>query len=883
MRETKIPDNPLCDAWPDEIEYSTGDRFPANGATRSERATSDFLHHVTTHKVGDKVGSWWSNVAFKNGRRLGENAVSADVIVLDIDSGTSLPRVLFAIDLAGYAAAVVTSHSHMTTETTISEGIWRKWREANPGANEEEFVRSLDKRFVESVWRDARIKRGNDGEPLVNDKREVTIEHGPCSKLRIIIPLRERLYFADLGDVRERAKTWAGLHGIVAGELHIVSDDGARFLTQVFFDPRCPASRARLARVEFVDGKPFDWRAALPKAREIAGPDGRRTDDPQRRQAAPLAPIFTDPRYDKVKVVESALKAIGNKGIGRTLWIKIGAGLYVEFGGSAEGEELFEDWTALREDGKVSPEKDAAAWRNFRDDRRDGSTGKTIRDLAYKAGWSPEEKGFPDYQWGDGWTDKPDIVFEDERLKTALAVVPSCRTLDEGDEVAPNSVAALNFTGTGGDLYNGGTFANLYRDRLLFVHESGDVLRFDREGGWLAASPGTAERAAKAVVEILRNEATEAAHYQHLKKLCDARAQHAMIEMARSEKWMTRSLAAFDDDPMLLGLMNGVLDLRSGRLLPMSPDVLVSKRCNVAFDPNARCPRFEQFMREVQPEREIRAFLKRFVGYCLTGEVNEQVFAIFHGVGKNGKSVFIELFAWLLGDYARKIPTEMLMHHQRNPQGPSPDIVALKGLRLAFANETEEGRRLAEARVKDMTGGDTLTGRVPYGKDAISFRPSHKLVIVGNHRPEIADMSAGMWRRVALTPWAEIIPADRRDPHLLRKLKCEGSGVLNWALEGLKEWQEAGLRLPRAIEEANTAYREGEDIIGDWIDEECEVGRGLFDTKSALYDGYKRWAERNGHKPFAQGRLTRRLNDRGFQLGKDKRTVWGLTLQRRRF
>ena len=180
------------------------------------------------------------------------------------------------------------------------------------------------------------------------------------------------------------------------------------------------------------------------------------------------------------------------------------------------------------------------------------------------------------------------------------------------------------------------------------------------------------------------------------------------------------------------------------------------------------------------------AFLQRLIGYCLTGDVGRQVFAFFYGHGANGKSVFIELIAWLLGDYAHKVPTEMLMHHQRNRQGPSPDIVSLKGRRFIYANETEEGRRLAEARVKDFTGGDTLTGRAPYGKADITLRPTHKLFVVGNHKPEITDTSIGMWRRVRLIPFDQTIAEAKRDPKLLETLKSEGSGILNGLLLGLE-------------------------------------------------------------------------------------------------
>ena len=343
---------------------------------------------------------------------------------------------------------------------------------------------------------------------------------------------------------------------------------------------------------------------------------------------------------------------------------------------------------------------------------------------------------------------------------------------------------------------------------------------------------------------------------------------------------MTRSLNEFDANPMHLGVANGVLDLRTGNLLPVSPGLLVSKRCPVAHEPAAECPLFLQFLEVVQPEKEMRDFLQRLSGYFLTGSVQEQKFAFLYGGGANGKSVFVELLAWLLGDYARKIATELLMHHQRSPQGPSPDIVALKGSRFVYANETEEGRRLAESRVKDLTGGDTLTGRVPYGKADITFQPTHKLVVVGNHRPEITDNSLGMWRRVLLVPFDVTIPENRRDPRLLEKLKTEGAGILNWALDGLRQWQRHGLQVPKKIDAATTAYRDEMDIIGEWIGEHCDTGAGCTAPKAKVYRAYHTWALGNGHHPLAQARLSRRLNDRGYKPLPDKRTIGGLSLNK---
>ncbi|MEI7456687.1 MAG: phage/plasmid primase, P4 family [Nitrosomonadales bacterium] len=455
--------------------------------------------------------------------------------------------------------------------------------------------------------------------------------------------------------------------------------------------------------------------------------------------------------------------------------------------------------------------------------------------------------------------------------------------------VDPAPQTEERFTGSGGDVANGRIFASMFRNKLLFIHETDEVLAFDTLQGWASAQPGEADRAAKVVLDRLRDKAAEAYKtapddpktkrlMSHVERTSRAGNLRAMPEMAKSEEGMTRRLSEFDNNPMMLGVANGVLDLRTAALLPVSPTLLVSKRCGVAYDAGAECPLFMRFFEVVQPEADMRQFIQKLAGYILTGGVGEQKLFFFYGAGANGKSVLIELLAWLLGEYAGKIATEMLMHQQRNSAGPSPDIVSLKGRRLVYANETEEGRRLAEARVKDFTGGDGLVGRVPYGKADINFQPTHKLIMLGNHRPEITDMSNGMWRRIALVPFDVTIPEADRDPHLLEKLKAEGSGILNWMLAGLRQYQRHGLKPPAKITGATAAYKNEMDIVGEWIDEQCDTGAGAAECKSKVYRAYHHWAESNGHRPMAQGKLTRRLGDRGYKQQSDKRTIGGLSL-----
>ena len=448
---------------------------------------------------------------------------------------------------------------------------------------------------------------------------------------------------------------------------------------------------------------------------------------------------------------------------------------------------------------------------------------------------------------------------------------------------------AANATQDSKDILNGRLFAQANVNRLLFIYETNDLLVFSSQVGWTHAPIGEADKTAKDVVASVASKAAELfkrdTDSSDAKKLrthanysSTAPRIEAMIKLAKSEPGMSARLSDFDADPYLLGVQNGILDLRNGVLVPVTPDTLVSKRAGIIFNPEAVCPQFDQFLLTVQLDQGVRRLLCQLVGIWLTGSSNLQKLIFFYGLGANGKTTFIELVAWLLGEYSNRIATEMLMQHQRNPQGPSADIVDLKGRRLVYCNEVEEGRRLADAKVKEMTGGDSLSGRVPHAKKAVTFQPSHNLVMVGNHMPEVRDTSHGMWRRMLLIHFNQVIPANAQDPSLLDKLKSEGPGVLNWALSGLHDYQKNGLCIPTVVSAATDAYRSDQDIIGEWIADDCTVVAGALTSKSLIYDAYRKWAIAHGHKPLAQSRLTRKLSERGHPQDKGKRNITGLSL-----
>jgi putative DNA primase/helicase len=439
-----------------------------------------------------------------------------------------------------------------------------------------------------------------------------------------------------------------------------------------------------------------------------------------------------------------------------------------------------------------------------------------------------------------------------------------------------------------GDILNGKLFADKYRAKYIFIHETAQMLKFT-SAGWVHAPPGEAESAAKGIVKQLKTEATQAymrdpSSGETKRKMAHATRSsmeprlNAMISLARSELGMTVRLSSFDVDVDLLGVINGVLNLKTSQLLLPTPDLLVSMRASVAFEVSAKCPTWVSFLNTVQPDKSVQRLLQQLTGVFLTGSSSLQKLIFIYGLGANGKSTYIEVISWLLGDYSLRIATEMLMHYQRSPQAPSPDIVALKGRRLAYCNEVAEGKCLDEARVKELTGGDTLTGRTPYAKQNVTFQPTHNIVMVGNHKIEVRDTGHGMWRRMLLIPFEVTIPPNMQDRHLLEKLKHEGSGILNWAMAGLRDFEKVGLRIPKVITSATDAYKDEEDILGEWLQDHFSSIPGAKVSIADCYSSYRFWADSRGHKPFAQSRLTKRLKERGFNRDGGKRNYQGLEL-----
>lgn len=319
-----------------------------------------------------------------------------------------------------------------------------------------------------------------------------------------------------------------------------------------------------------------------------------------------------------------------------------------------------------------------------------------------------------------------------------------------------------------------------------------------------------------------------------------------------------------DSDPMLFNCLNGTIDHRTGELLTHSPDHNITRICNVEYIPTANCHTFIKFLDCIfDHDAELIGYIKRLIGYCLTGRTDEQVMAFFYGTGRNGKTTLIKVMLMLLADFACSAQADILM--QRKQDGANNELARLRGARLVAVNEVEEGAKLAEAQLKTMTGGDTVTARFLY-HEFFEYVPQFKLILVGNHKPQIRGRDLGIWRRIHLVPFAVTISEEETDPHLLEKLKAELPGILAWAVQGCLEWQRTGLKPPATVLSATDHYRRGEDIFDQWLDECCVVDRGSKASSQELLESFK---EFSGLRHITSTKLGKMLEEADFDRHSD--------------
>jgi putative DNA primase/helicase len=424
---------------------------------------------------------------------------------------------------------------------------------------------------------------------------------------------------------------------------------------------------------------------------------------------------------------------------------------------------------------------------------------------------------------------------------------------------------AFNLT----DLGNAERLVARHGDDLRYCHSWGKWLAWDGRR-WAVDATGEVERQAVETVASIYTEAANAddkderkAIARHAERSEARRAIDAMIALGRSRPGVPIKPDDLDADPWALNTASGTVDLRTGDLRAHARSNLITKMIPVEYDLDAQAPRFARFLREIfDGDEDLIAFVQRFAGYSLTGSTDERAFAILHGSGKNGKTTLVELLQDVMGDYARNTDTETVL--RKRHAGVGNDVAALKGARFVSAAEVEQGRALAESKVKNLTGSDTVTARFLFA-EPFDFRPEFKVWLSTNNKPVIHGTDDAIWDRIRLIPFTRRFAGTQADHALPRKLRTELPGILAWMVAGCLQWQRVGLGEPDKVTAATTGYRAEMDALAAFFEERCVIHPRAEVPATQLYKAYQEWCADSGESDESQRRFGGRLQERGFE------------------
>lgn len=346
------------------------------------------------------------------------------------------------------------------------------------------------------------------------------------------------------------------------------------------------------------------------------------------------------------------------------------------------------------------------------------------------------------------------------------------------------------------------------------------------------------------------------------------------------------SEAIFDAHPGFLNCLNGTYDLDSCEFRGHTREDFITKTINSEYKHDEMCPNWIQFLKEVIPDADMRDYLRRAAGYSLSGYVDEQCLFILYGTGANGKSVFQETLRGLWGDYSARISPYVICvgSGRTGSQNANPEVARLPGTRLAMTSEVNENLKFNEGEVKTLTGGEVISTRNLFS-NTFEFKPEFKIWLGTNHKPQIRSNGHAIWRRIHLIPFEVTIDEDRQDKDLVKKLKSEYAGILNWAISGFRDWRlDGGLKKPSCMVGAIDEYKKEQDVLGQFIEDCCSIGPLEKVGSTDLYNAYVSWTKENGEYCLSQRIFSQRIAERGFKkfksegrivyLGIGVTTVW---------
>lgn len=423
-----------------------------------------------------------------------------------------------------------------------------------------------------------------------------------------------------------------------------------------------------------------------------------------------------------------------------------------------------------------------------------------------------------------------------------------------------------------------------YGNRLRYSYVEKTWYYWD-ERRWCRDITGTIDRVADDSLGIMQSEleiykridlrcppkdgqqTMEKLFQRHIKTSRSSKAKTAMKKELQHRVPIV--LGQFDRDKYALNTPTGIIDLKEGKLLPHDIEKYITKLTGTGLS-ESDCPQWKAFLNTIfGGDAEMIRYIQKAVGYSLSGSTNEQCVFFLYGTGRNGKSTFLDTIRAMMGDYAANAQPETIMVSQKSSGGARSDIARLKGARFVTTVEPNEGMRLDEGLIKQLTGGDPVTARFQYSQE-FEFVPEFKIWMATNHKPIIRGTDTGIWRRIHLVPFTAAIPESKVDRNLPYKLRKELPSILKWAVDGYALYKSEGLRMPAAVLNAVDDYRREMDVISAFLSACCTVGKGA-EQSSVLYAVYCKWASDNNEYKMSHTRFTTELLKKD-GISREKRT-----------
>jgi len=573
-------------------------------------------------------------------------------------------------------------------------------------------------------------------------------------------------------------------------------------------------------------------------------------------------------------------------------WLQVGMALHHEYDGSDDAFNVWDDWSQKAENYS-SLEDLEKRWSGFGHDGG-GITIRTLlkwgNDANTQQKRAQKRDAIQDYkdrieECSDGFEfeetlraigrelDKNEVITCNEVRATAKTKYKAMmkQTISDAnintllglgrDTSAENLERQMQYTEFG----NARRMLELFGENIMFAADTETWYRWTGSY-WRVSAQAELEQLSKdTLMQLIADGAEQGIlasdQYDFVKNSLKVAMMTAMVKIIRTEKSILVNTGDLDANKMLFGVANGAIDLTTGDLIPSDRLDRITIASHTKYKPDAKCPLFEQTVSECfYGDTELVEFFQRLMGYTLLADPKEDIIVIPYGTGSNGKSTVLGAIRDAMGAHAITASNETFLGSGgANAGGPRDDILRLRGSRFVYVTEPDEDRELKEGLIKSMTGGEAMAARAAYSRTFVQFTPTWTVILPTNHKPIIKGDDFGIWRRIMLVPFTRNFSTDPdivKDNDRSEKLKAEYEGILAWLVRGAMSYLEMGLQPPAIVEEARNEYKSDMDLLAEWIEECCEIGRDKVATNAALWASWKQFAEVRGELRYISNART---------------------------